>query len=319
MAMTGSVLFLIAVFLGWQGMNASRTGFEQLSTASQVHLLNLARIAGSVRDNYAEVLLAFQHAPESHTAAIHSHPTSMHLEAIAGRRAGFEEAWNKIKNSKLEEDEKHLADDIAAKRAAWGAKVQAAVDAIKAGDFSPETQAAFLKAGREEGKALLAALDKMIEFQVNETKTTSEAEEALFKKNMMIFTVLLIVGIVGVLGTAWLTIRHINSGLNKASAAAEAIANGDLTQAVPSAGHDEIGQLLQRLGTMRDNLNQLIRSIRGNVDSLNTSAQELSSAANVDAGNTEMQAEAASGMAASVEQLWFQLIRSRNMPARPVA
>jgi methyl-accepting chemotaxis protein len=303
MAMTGFSLFLIAVFIGWQGLNAGRAGFEQLSTASQVHLVSLTRIAANVRDNYGEVLLAFQHAPDSHTLAIHNHPTSTHLEAIAGRRSGFEDAWNKIKSAELDQNEIALTDDIAAKRAAWGAKVQAAVDAIKADDFSPETQAAFLRAGREEGKALLAAVDKMIDYQVDKARLAVEAEAALFKMDMLIFAVLLIVGVIGVLGTARVTIRHINSGLNKASAAAEAIANGDLTQAVPSAGGDEIGQLLQRLGTMRDNLNQLIRSILGNVDSLNMSAQALSSAANGSAGNTEMQAEAASGMAASVEQL----------------
>jgi len=303
MAMISFLLFMIAVFIGWQGMKTSSASFNQLATASQVHLLNLSRIAANVRDNYAEVLLAFQHAPESFTATIHSHPTSMHLESIAGRRAGFEAAWKKIKNVDLEADEIVLTDDIAAKRAAWGAKVQAAVDAIKAGDFSTETQAAFLQAGRQEAKALLAAVDKMIDFQVNKAALAVAAEQALFKKNMTIFAGLVIVGIIGVLGTALITIRHINSGLNKASAAADAIANGDLARAVPDAGEDEIGQLLQRLGLMRDNLNQLIRSIRGNVDSLNISARELSSAADGSASNTEMQAEAASGMAASVEQL----------------
>jgi methyl-accepting chemotaxis protein len=77
MAMTGFLLFLIAVFIGWQGLKAGRAGFEQLSTASQVHLLSLSRIAANVRDNYGEMLLAFQHAPDSFTAAIHDHPTSM--------------------------------------------------------------------------------------------------------------------------------------------------------------------------------------------------------------------------------------------------
>ncbi len=303
MAGISFAMFMTAMYIGWQSLNSGRDITRQLSNASQVHMVNLNRMATGLRDNFAQVLLAFQHAPESHTLSIHDHPTSMHLDIISKRREALDKAWNTINESGLNGEEKAMMTDIATKREAWLTKLKGAIESIKADDFSVETQATFLKAGREEGQILLQAIDKTIEFHANKASQAVEHEETLYRKDMIIFGVLIFLGIFGVLGLAIITIRHINSGLSKASAAAEAIANGDLTQTVPSAGEDEIGQLLQRLGTMRDNLNQLIRSIRGNVESLNTSAQELSSAANVSAGNTEMQAEAASGMAASVEQL----------------
>jgi methyl-accepting chemotaxis protein len=303
MAGTAFALFLVAVLLGWQSLNSGAEITHQLSNASQIHLLNLNRLASGVRDDYAQVLLAFQHAPESHTATIHDHPTNMHLDAIASRKAELDQAWSKITTSELDDGEKGMVADIEAKRPAWLGKLGAAIDAIKANDFSAETQAAFLKAGREEGQALLKAIDVMIEFQAAEAGEAAKQEEALKQTDTLIFAGLFVIGIVGVLGLALLTIRHINSGLAKAGEAAQAIASGDLTRTIPSAGEDEIGQLLKQLGVMRDNLNNLIRSIRGNVESLNQSAGELSSAANTSASNTEMQAEAASGMAASVEQL----------------
>lgn len=303
MAGISFALFMATMYIGWQSLNTGRDITHQLSNASQVQMVNLSRMATGLRDNFAQILLAFQHAPESHTLSIHDHPTSMHLEIIAQRREGLDQSWKTINESGLNDTEKVMMAEIAGKREAWLGKLKGAMQSIKTNDFSVSTQAAFLKAGREEGQTLLQAVDKMIEYQANKAGKAAEHEEAMYRTGMITFAVLTLLGIFGVLGFAMITIRHINNGLSKAGAAAEAIANGDLTQVVPSAGQDEIGQLLQRLGTMRENLNQLIRSIRSNVDSLNTSAQALSSAANNSASNTEMQAEAASGMAASVEQL----------------
>ncbi|MEW5786382.1 MAG: methyl-accepting chemotaxis protein [Pseudomonadota bacterium] len=297
------LIFIVSTFIGWQALNSGRHILEQLQTASQVHLLNLNRMATGMRDNYAQILLAFQHAPENPTAHIHDHPTDMHLEIIATRKKELDAAWEKIVSSKIEDDEKALAQDIEDKRKAWLARLEAAQTAIRAGDFSAETQAAFLKAGREEGKAMLEAIDRMVEFQADEARKASEEEEVLYQRDLAVFGVLIIVGIVGVLGTAWFTIQRIKTSLAAAGAAAEAIAQGDLTQTVPRLGQDEIGLLLARLGAMRDNLNTLVRSIRDNVQALNQSAAELAGAAHGSARTTEMQAEAASGMAASVEEL----------------
>ncbi len=303
MSGTAFALFVAAMLLGWQSLNKGSEITHQLSNASQIHLLNLNRLASGTRDNYALILLAFQHAPESNTLAIHDHPTSMHLDAIASRKAELDQAWSKIATSELEEGEKGMVADIEVKRAAWLVKQGTAIDAIKAGDFSTDAQAAFLEAGREEGHALLKAIDEMIAFQAAEAGEAVKQEAELKQMDAVIFGVLFVIGVFGVLGLAMLTIRHINVGLTKAGEAAEAIASGNLTHAIPRAGQDEIGQLLNRLGVMRDNLNNLIKSIRSNVELLNQSAGELSNAANSSASNTEMQAEAASGMAASVEEL----------------
>lgn len=303
MTAVSAVLFFIAMVMGWQSLNANRDTTVQLSTASEVHLANLARLARGIPENAAEILRAFQHAPASATAAIHDHPLDVHLTAIEERKRLVDEAWQKIVGSELEADEKPLADDIASKRVAWQQQLDVAVNALKAGDYSAEAQEAFLKAVAKEGKALMDATDLMVAFQVEETKAAVKEADELYKKDMAIFGVLIVLGLVGVLGSAYVTVRRISGSLQAAGQAVENIAGGDLSREVPVIGKDEIGQMMAKLAVMRTNLRELVGAVRGEVDSLQQAARDLAGAASNSAKASESQSEAASSMAASVEQL----------------
>ncbi|MEW6678274.1 MAG: methyl-accepting chemotaxis protein [Pseudomonadota bacterium] len=300
---TAFVLFIGAILLGWQALNAGRAITHQLSVASEVHLLNLTFMAKATRENYAQILLSFQHAPDSPTLGIHDHQIDFHLEPIAADRARQQEAWAKIMASELEEEEIPLAEEIVATRKAWAAKMDEAIAAIKRGDFSPEVQASFLQAGREEGKAYRDALDRMIELQAKQASSAAEASDALYEKDLMLFAIMTLVGLVGVLGLAWVTIGRIRSSLALAGQAADTIAAGDLTREVPVLGSDELGQLLGKLATMQGSLRSLVGSVRANVTSLEQASRDLSGAAQNSARASEDQSEAASSMAASVEEL----------------
>jgi len=106
---------------------------------------------------------------------------------------------------------------------------------------------------------------------------------------------------------AFLVIRQIRTHLDKASAVAQAIAGGDLTVAIPTTGQDEIGQLLQQISQMRDNLHALIFEMRDGVEQLNHQSIELLQAAANGAQVAEDQSEAACTMAATIEQLSVSL------------
>ena len=303
MTALSAVLFSIAMLLGWQSLNSNRDTTRQLATASGVHLANLAILARGIPENASEVLRAFQHAPGSTTAAIHDHPLDVHLTAILERKARLDNAWQAMATSELEEDEKPLLEKIATKRTAWLEKLDVAVNALKAEDYSTETQEAFLRAVANEGKVLMDAIDTMVDFQVGETKAAVQAADALYHVDMVIFGVLIVLGLVGVLGSALLTIRRISDSLKEAGLAVESISTGDLTREVPVNGQDEIGQIMSKLATMRTGLRDLIGSVRQDVDGIQSAARDLSNAAGNSARVSESQSEAASSMAASVEEL----------------
>ncbi|KAF0103665.1 MAG: histidine kinase HAMP region: chemotaxis sensory transducer [bacterium] len=298
-----ALLFALSVAVGWQGLDQSRNALKTVYEDRAVPLHDLARIDAGIRENTAQILLAFQHAPDSPTAALHDHPVSMHLDAVAGRKAELDGLWTKYLVTYLTEEEKLLAADFADKRKAWVAKLLAASEAMRAGNYGYEVFHSFVMAVRTEGKAAHQALAKLMAYQTQVAKAEFERAEAAYERGRLIYLALFVVGLVSVLSLAHFTVRHLTRSLHEAGEAAAAIAAGDLTRAMPKAGRDEIGAFIARLARMRDDLRELIAGIAGNARALAQAAGDLSASAAGSARSTEMQAEAASSMAASVEQL----------------
>jgi aerotaxis receptor len=298
-----ALLFVIAVAVGWQGLSASRAALKTVYEDRAVPLLDLGRIDAGIRENSAQVFLALQHAPGSPAAALHDHAVTVHLDAIAGRKAELDGLWKKYLATYLTEEEKVLAADFADKRKAWVAKLLAASQAIRGGDSSPQVFAAFIAAVSTEGKAAHEALARLMAYQAQVAKEEFEKAESTYQRAQVIFAGLFLAGLAFVLSLAFLTVRRISVSLDAAGQAAEAIAAGDLARALPPAGGDEIGEMIAKLGAMRDALSQLIAGIAENARGLARAAGELSASAAGSAGTTEAQAEAAASMAASVEQL----------------
>jgi len=303
MVTLSAVLFVVAVAVGWQGLHDARQSLKSVYEDRAVPMYDLSKFNALIKDNYAEILRGFQHDPAGQLFAAHDHPTRQHTEAIRARSGELDALWNKYMATYLTEEEKVLAADFTDKRKAWMDQLNIAVAALEADDFSPGIMAAFLQAGRTEGVAVEAAMNSLLAFQVEHAKQEFLAAEKTYELQITIFAVLFVLGLVGVLSQAIFTIGHITKSLRAAGVAADTIASGDLTQPMPPAGEDEIGDLMAKFGVMRNTLHELIASISQNMQGLNKSAQELSNSASSSARNTEMQAEAASSMAASVEQL----------------
>lgn len=110
-------------------------------------------------------------------------------------------------------------------------------------------------------------------------------------------------GLLLVLVLAVPTINRIYRSLSVASDAATAIASGDLSRPMPAAGKDEVGVLVAQISIMRDNLRELIASVHLNVEAVKQSASDFSASAGMSAKAGESQSEAASSMAAAMEEL----------------
>ncbi len=303
MVALSTVLFVVAVVVGWHGLNDARNALKSVYEDRAVPMHDLSRFNAIIKENYAEVLRGFQHDPQGQLFTVHDHPTSLHTDLVKKRAGELDGIWAKYMATYLTEEEKVLAEDFSAKRKVWIEQVLTAVRALEAEDFSPAVLAAFLKAGREEGHAAEEAMDKLMQYQADRAKYEFEQAEAVYQRDLIIYVTLLAVGLIGLLWQAISSIGHITGSLREAGQAAEAIASGDLTRPMPRAGEDEIGDLMAKLGVMRNTLHELIASIAQNVKGLADSSSELSSSANGSARTTEMQAEAASSMAASVEEL----------------
>ena len=224
MAGLATSLFMISVAVGWLGLRAASTSLQTVYLDRAVPLYDLSKVNQLIQENYSQVLVAFQHNPHSPLAALHDHPVSLHLDTMANNKKELDELWAKYLATTLTEEEKVLVADFEEKRGAWLARLKEAADGIRNDNYSQEAMGAYLKAGREERAAAVESMFKLMAYQAEEAKHQFEMAESRGKTSNLIFMVLLIVGVVGVMGTAVLTIKRITSSLHHAGEAADAIA-----------------------------------------------------------------------------------------------
>lgn len=157
----------------------------------------------------------------------------------------------------------------------------------------------------------IAAYTRMINglFAFNETATNLLSAELMARRDDaqrdMALTLtgllaLLLVG--GVLAVR--TVASITRPLRQAIGMAQAVAEGDLNVAVPlQRGNDEVGMLLQALGTMQSNLAGIVRGVRSNAESVAIASSEIAQGNNDLSARTEEQAGVLERTASSMEQL----------------
>ena len=102
---------------------------------------------------------------------------------------------------------------------------------------------------------------------------------------------------------AGLATRSITRPIRQAAGSAEAIAGGDLGQAIQVQGKDEAARLLQALSTMRENLARIVSNVRRSADSVATGSTEIANGNSDLSMRTEQQASALQETAASMEEL----------------
>ncbi|MYM31876.1 HAMP domain-containing protein [Duganella sp. CY15W] len=105
------------------------------------------------------------------------------------------------------------------------------------------------------------------------------------------------------LAFAWRVTRSITDPIGTALQMARAVAAGDLTRNISSAQRDEMGQLLEALGQMNNNLAHIVGRVRSGTGAINTASAEIASG-NMDLSTrTEQQASSLEETAASMEEL----------------
>ena len=98
-------------------------------------------------------------------------------------------------------------------------------------------------------------------------------------------------------------VRGITRSLQHAIAAAQAIAQGDLSQTIDTSGHDEPAQVLRALATMQQQLTHIVVDIRAGGESVASASSQIFTGNSDLASRTEQQASALQQTAAAMEQL----------------
>ncbi|MDD5390180.1 MAG: methyl-accepting chemotaxis protein [Gallionellaceae bacterium] len=284
-------------------MRQDMAGLKSVYEDRTVPLRDLAQIQKLLNENVAEVLRGYQSAPGAF-AGLPAGDATVHLERIEHNRLEIDRLWKAYMVTTLTPEEEALATVFSEKRAEYvRGYLRPAVEEMRDGRFDSAPFTAFLREDQGVGGEVRHALDQLMALQANEAKAeylragerfqmVRDASSGL----MLLATLLLIVA-------AWTLSNTIVRPVRAACDAARAIAQGDLKTRLPGGRGDEVGELLTQLTRMRDNLFEMVYSIRGKAEILSEASTELSGAAGTAARSAEEQSESASSMAAAVEQM----------------
>ena len=102
---------------------------------------------------------------------------------------------------------------------------------------------------------------------------------------------------------AWRLSLSITRPLAQALEVANTVAAGDLTSRIEVDRRDEVGQLLQALKRMNENLARTVLTVRGSTQTIATASSEVAAGSLDLSGRTEQQASALEETASSMEEL----------------
>lgn len=185
--------------------------------------------------------------------------------------------------------------------------VQAALDVHQSGSSDEASLQSLQRMYSEEAEPSFAALaetvGKLAAMTQSDARTLSQQGDAV--RSSAQWWVIMGMGVSALLSVlfAVLVTRSVARPAQQAVQAASQIASGDLTQAIPPAGNDEMGQLMAALEQMRSKLDSVVQHVRHNAESVAMASEEIASGTTDLSSRTEEQASALQQTAASMEQL----------------
>jgi methyl-accepting chemotaxis protein len=156
---------------------------------------------------------------------------------------------------------------------------------------------------REAVREAMEAVDTYIAYAKKAmTEQVEQAREDGRRANMILMSLVLASLVIGVVAAIWISFS-IGRSLGRAVGLAGAVADGDLSQTIPVASNDEIGDLVKSLNVMVEKLRQIVSEALTAAHNVSAGSQELSaSAEQLSQGATE-QASSAEEASSSMEEM----------------
>ncbi len=165
----------------------------------------------------------------------------------------------------------------------------------------------------EKARTTFAAMVKETEERI--TAERAEAKRVgTIQSNVRLGGALLVLGIF--FGLMWTVARSIAAPLVAATACAQRIARGDLSESIVDNGKDEISAFVRVLGDMQLSLRDIVGQVRASADSISTASAEVASG-NLDLSQrTEHAASNLQETAASLHELTGNVRHSAESAAQ---
>jgi methyl-accepting chemotaxis protein len=147
------------------------------------------------------------------------------------------------------------------------------------------------------------AIDENIALQEENTREDTAAAKAAYDSAMRLILILTGAAIAFSALLAWLLTRSITGPVNEALAAANRMADGDLTVRIVSTARDETGQMLQAMNNMIGKLSKVVADVNSGAQALASASEEVSATAQSLSQASSEQAAGVEETSASIEQM----------------
>ena len=153
------------------------------------------------------------------------------------------------------------------------------------------------------GAATVKGFSEVINLSIKVSGQESLAARQVIHNQRNVIVVILLLSLGVITGAAVWLVRSIKRSLHAASEVTLRVAQGDLSLHPQGECDDEVGRVMNNLGTMIASLRKLIGEVRSTADSINTASTEVA-AGNLDlSARTEQTASNLQQTASSMEQL----------------
>lgn len=295
-------ILLLMALSGW-GLLQARTSLSSLHSERMAVAEHVRALVQSTYDTRQNILLGFQHDPDSPLYLIHDHPLSLHTNAAANSQQEWEAHWAALLTFQMDDIEANLIEQASNQQNHWADEANYAVDRLTASNFSPAVMERFLAAGRDHADTLLGTLVELQEYQAIKADEAVLAAEQRFQSILVAFA--LFVVFIMLPGAIFMlaTLRRLSAGFRRAVQLSEAIAQGDLSRHDDDNARDEIGTLITQMQAMRGNLSSLIQRIVRGADMIADAATDVATGTQALSERTVQQAAALEETSAGSEEL----------------
>jgi methyl-accepting chemotaxis protein len=151
--------------------------------------------------------------------------------------------------------------------------------------------------------AFKAVISEQIEMQKDLARQDADAAAKTYADTRILMLAVGLLTLAGAGALAWWISASITRPVRRALEVANAVAAGDLTTRVEETSRDEMGQLLQALKTMNENLVKTVTTVRIGTEAIGTASGEVAAGNQDLSSRTEQQASSLEETASSMEEL----------------
>ncbi len=290
-------LSLLLVAIGGVGLFGIVKSNEALKTVYEdrtVPLVDMGHMTDMVNRIRTNAVVA-ANAPNREVAQ-KAHADTLKLDGE------IEALWSKYMGTVLTPEEERLAKTFEPQWETYQASRNVTLQLALDGDLEASKANAANDAGPKFAAARQTLFD-LIDLQGNVAKEAFDGAVARYEVILVSAIGAIAAGVALAFFFGLTLLRGITRSLKRAIEAADAVAQGDLSQSIPVQGKDEVAQLLKALSAMQDSLVKVVGEVRVASDSVATGSEEIATGTLDLSQRTEEQASNLEETAASMEEL----------------